>query len=182
MEDWQTCGQGGQARYTDAAIQTSLILRTAFKLEPVTKRGQSRCLPLRDPHTFPERWPRIRLPALPLRAPILQSSGDDQARAFPRFCDGLSGGQDRAWDGIVTIAVRLTKCTNAPANASEVYLHFMRLVSSILEIRLGHARAGHQGGRTRTAALRGTKRRVAYDVIADEGSEQCTLQEIAIRL
>src|SRR5580704_19164624 len=32
LEDWQTCGQGGQARYTDAAIQTSLMLRTAFKL------------------------------------------------------------------------------------------------------------------------------------------------------
>ncbi len=31
LEDWQTCGHGGQARYTDAAIQTSL-LRTAFKL------------------------------------------------------------------------------------------------------------------------------------------------------
>jgi hypothetical protein len=31
-EDWQTCGQGGQARYTDAAILTSLMLRTAFKL------------------------------------------------------------------------------------------------------------------------------------------------------
>jgi hypothetical protein len=26
LEDWQTCGQGGQARYTDAAIQTSLIV------------------------------------------------------------------------------------------------------------------------------------------------------------
>ena len=32
LEDWQTCGQGGQARYTDAAVQTSLMLRTAFKL------------------------------------------------------------------------------------------------------------------------------------------------------
>jgi hypothetical protein len=32
LEDWQTCGQDGQARYTDAAIQTSLMLRTAFKL------------------------------------------------------------------------------------------------------------------------------------------------------
>src|SRR3954447_16492147 len=29
---WQTTGPGGQARYTDAAIQTSLMLRTAFKL------------------------------------------------------------------------------------------------------------------------------------------------------
>ena len=32
MECWQTIGPGGQARYTDAAIQTSLMLRTAFKL------------------------------------------------------------------------------------------------------------------------------------------------------
>src|SRR5215207_6195166 len=29
---WQTNGSGGQARYTDAAIQTSLMVRTAFKL------------------------------------------------------------------------------------------------------------------------------------------------------
>ena len=32
LGDWQTTGPGGQARYTDAAIQTSLTLRTAFKL------------------------------------------------------------------------------------------------------------------------------------------------------
>jgi transposase len=32
LEHWQTCGEGGQARYTEAAIQTSLMLRTAFKL------------------------------------------------------------------------------------------------------------------------------------------------------
>jgi hypothetical protein len=32
LECWQTIGPGGQARYTDAAIQTSLMLRTAFKL------------------------------------------------------------------------------------------------------------------------------------------------------
>jgi hypothetical protein len=32
LECWQTCGQGGQARYTDAAIKTSLLVRTAFKL------------------------------------------------------------------------------------------------------------------------------------------------------
>ena len=32
LECWQTCGPGGQARYTDAAIQTSLMLRAAFKL------------------------------------------------------------------------------------------------------------------------------------------------------
>ncbi len=28
LEHWQSCGQGGQARYTDAAIQTSLMVRT----------------------------------------------------------------------------------------------------------------------------------------------------------
>jgi hypothetical protein len=32
VEDWQSRGDGGQARYTDAAIQTSLMLRAAFKL------------------------------------------------------------------------------------------------------------------------------------------------------
>jgi len=32
LECWQTTGPDGQARYTDAAIQTSLMLRTAFKL------------------------------------------------------------------------------------------------------------------------------------------------------
>jgi hypothetical protein len=32
LECWQTIGPDGQARYTDAAIQTSLMLRTAFKL------------------------------------------------------------------------------------------------------------------------------------------------------
>jgi hypothetical protein len=32
LECWQTCGRGGQARYADAAIQTSLMVRTAFKL------------------------------------------------------------------------------------------------------------------------------------------------------
>jgi hypothetical protein len=32
LERWQSCGPDGQARYTDAAIQTSLMLRTAFKL------------------------------------------------------------------------------------------------------------------------------------------------------
>ena len=32
LEHWQSCGPGGQARYPDAAIQTSLMVRTAFKL------------------------------------------------------------------------------------------------------------------------------------------------------
>src|SRR5271165_2846413 len=32
LECWQTTGPDGQARYSDAAIQTSLMLRTAFKL------------------------------------------------------------------------------------------------------------------------------------------------------
>ena len=32
LDDWQTVGPAGQARYADAAIQTSLLLRTAFKL------------------------------------------------------------------------------------------------------------------------------------------------------
>ena len=32
LEYWQTSGPGGQARYKDAAVQTSLMLRTAFKL------------------------------------------------------------------------------------------------------------------------------------------------------
>jgi hypothetical protein len=32
LECWQTIGLSEQARYTGTAIQTSLILRTAFKL------------------------------------------------------------------------------------------------------------------------------------------------------
>ena len=32
LECWQTIGPGGKARYTNAAIQTSLVLRSAFKL------------------------------------------------------------------------------------------------------------------------------------------------------
>jgi transposase len=32
LRDWQTTGPNGQARYKNAAIQTSLMLRTAFKL------------------------------------------------------------------------------------------------------------------------------------------------------
>jgi len=32
LGDWQSTGPGGQARYTDAAIQASLMLRMAFKL------------------------------------------------------------------------------------------------------------------------------------------------------
>ena len=32
LECWQTCGPGGQPRYSDAAVQASLMLRTAFKL------------------------------------------------------------------------------------------------------------------------------------------------------
>jgi hypothetical protein len=32
LEHWQSCGEGGQARYTNAAIQTSMMVRTAFKL------------------------------------------------------------------------------------------------------------------------------------------------------
>jgi hypothetical protein len=32
LECWQTSGPSGQARYTGAAIQTSLMLRAAFKL------------------------------------------------------------------------------------------------------------------------------------------------------
>src|SRR3954470_20599792 len=32
LDHWQTYGPSGQARYTDAAIRTSLMVRTAFKL------------------------------------------------------------------------------------------------------------------------------------------------------
>jgi transposase len=32
LDHWQTFGPGGQARYKDAAIQTTLMVRTAFKL------------------------------------------------------------------------------------------------------------------------------------------------------
>ncbi len=32
LDEWQTVGQHGQARYADAAIQTSLMMRAVFKL------------------------------------------------------------------------------------------------------------------------------------------------------
>jgi hypothetical protein len=32
LEQWQTCGRGGQARYSDVAIQASLMLGTPFKM------------------------------------------------------------------------------------------------------------------------------------------------------
>jgi hypothetical protein len=32
LDCWQTCGLSGQARYSDVAVQTSLMMRTAFKL------------------------------------------------------------------------------------------------------------------------------------------------------
>ena len=32
LDHWQTVGPQGQARYTDAAIQTTLMVRTAFRL------------------------------------------------------------------------------------------------------------------------------------------------------
>src|SRR3984957_11906876 len=32
LDQWQTVGPGGQARYKDAAIQTTLMVRTAFRL------------------------------------------------------------------------------------------------------------------------------------------------------
>ena len=37
LECWQTTGPSGQARNVDAAIQTSLMLRTAFKLGPYAR-------------------------------------------------------------------------------------------------------------------------------------------------
>src|ERR1700692_1945527 len=38
LDHGQNCGPGGQARYTEAAIQTSLMARTAFKL-PLRQAG-----------------------------------------------------------------------------------------------------------------------------------------------
>jgi len=35
---WQSCGPGGQARYADAAVQTSLMMRMAFK-RPLRQTG-----------------------------------------------------------------------------------------------------------------------------------------------
>src|ERR1700689_4897624 len=32
LDHWQTVGSGGEARYSDVAIQTTLMVRTAFKL------------------------------------------------------------------------------------------------------------------------------------------------------
>ena len=43
LDHWQTCGPDGQARCTDAAIQTSLMLRAAFKELPL--RQTEACWP-----------------------------------------------------------------------------------------------------------------------------------------
>jgi hypothetical protein len=32
LDRWRSCGPGGRARYADATTQTSLMVRTAFKL------------------------------------------------------------------------------------------------------------------------------------------------------
>jgi len=50
LGDWQSTGPGGQARYTDAAIQTSLMLRMAFKLALRQTEGlMTSVLTLMDP-------------------------------------------------------------------------------------------------------------------------------------
>jgi hypothetical protein len=41
---WQTFGPGGQARYKDAAIQTTLMVRTAFKLAVVLPKTTGKVL------------------------------------------------------------------------------------------------------------------------------------------
>jgi transposase len=55
LESWQNTGQAGQARYTDMAIQTSLVLRAVFKLAFRQTEGLLSSL--------------IELMALPLKAP-----------------------------------------------------------------------------------------------------------------
>ena len=76
LEQWQSLGPGGQARYTDVAIETCLMLRTAFKLplrqaeglmaSVVTLMGRTISVP--DHSTVSRRaatLPEIRSGALP---------------------------------------------------------------------------------------------------------------------
>src|SRR4051812_18545687 len=39
LDHWQTVGPEGQARYTDAAIRTTLMVRTAFTRVPADRRS-----------------------------------------------------------------------------------------------------------------------------------------------
>ena len=78
LEPWQNCGRGGQARYADAAIQTSLMLRTAFKLPLRQTEGlMASILTLMDltipalDHTTVSR----RAVALPVSQPVLVPHG-----------------------------------------------------------------------------------------------------------
>lgn len=75
LVDWQTRGKGGQARYTEAAIQTSLMLRAAFKLPLRQTEGLMASviglmgLTISAPdHTTVSRR-AVTLPDIPLRAP-----------------------------------------------------------------------------------------------------------------
>ena len=78
LEHWQSCGPGGQASYTDAAIQTSLLVRTAFKL-PLrqTEGGMASVITLMDltisapDHTTVSR----RVVTLPVIRPAAAPSG-----------------------------------------------------------------------------------------------------------
>lgn len=84
---WQSCGPGGQARYSDAAIQTSLMLRAAFKLplwqaeglltSVLTLTGLTISAP---DHTTVSRRGEVPVPLGPLHIPI-DSTGLQVCRA-----------------------------------------------------------------------------------------------------
>jgi hypothetical protein len=85
VENWQTRGPGGQARDADAAIQTSLMLRTAFKLPLRQTEGlMASVLTLMNQtitapdHTTVSRWA--------VALPVIHRSG------VAASCRALSGG------------------------------------------------------------------------------------------
>ena len=68
LKGWQTLGPNGQARYRDTAIQTSLMLRMAFKLALRQTEGLTLSVP---DHTTVSR----RAVTLPMIQPTQVSSG-----------------------------------------------------------------------------------------------------------
>jgi transposase len=75
LQNWQSCGPNGQCRYSTVAIQTSLMLRTAFRMalrqaegllgSVITLMGLNLCAP---DHTTVSRRAQT-LPALPREVP-----------------------------------------------------------------------------------------------------------------
>jgi hypothetical protein len=95
LEHWQTCGEGGQARDTEAAIQMSLVLRTAFKLPLRQTEGlMASVITLTDPTiSAPDHTPASRRAVtLPVIQPASVPSGPLHVLIDSSGLQGLRGG------------------------------------------------------------------------------------------